>query len=41
LGVHPGGTIRTSPSYFTKVEDIDLFISAVKDIADMGQKKKK
>jgi cysteine desulfurase / selenocysteine lyase len=41
LGVHPWGTIRTSPSYFTKEEEIDIFIAAVKDIADMGQKKKK
>lgn len=40
LGVHPWGTIRTSPSYFTKENEIDKFIGAVKEIADMGQKKK-
>ena len=34
LGTHPWGTVRMSHSYFTKEEDIDLFITAVKKIAD-------
>jgi selenocysteine lyase/cysteine desulfurase len=32
LGVHPWGTVRASPSYFTKDEEIEKFIEAIKDI---------
>ncbi len=41
LGVHPWGTVRASPSYFTTEEETRSFINAAKEIADMGQKKKK
>ena len=39
LGVDPWGTVRASPSYFTSDEDMQKFINAVKEIADMGQQK--
>ncbi|MFP4528664.1 MAG: aminotransferase class V-fold PLP-dependent enzyme [Candidatus Kapaibacterium sp.] len=32
LGVHPWGTVRASPSFFTKDEEIEKFIDAIKDI---------
>jgi len=33
IGTFPGGTIRVSPGYFTSDEDIDIFLEAVKKIA--------
>lgn len=32
LGVHPWGTVRASPSYFSTEEDADAFIDAVRQI---------
>ncbi len=34
LGAAPWGTVRASPSYFTTDEEVDKFISAVKDIIE-------
>jgi len=31
LGVHPWGTVRASPSYFTTDEELEIFIKAVED----------
>jgi cysteine desulfurase / selenocysteine lyase len=33
IGTFPGGTVRVSPGYFTSDEDIDIFLEAVKKIA--------
>ena len=32
IGVHPWGTVRASPSYFSTLEDADQFVAAVKEI---------
>ncbi len=40
LGVAPWGTVRASPSYFTKNEEIDKFIGAIKDAVDIFVRKK-
>jgi cysteine desulfurase/selenocysteine lyase len=32
IGVHPWGTVRASPSFFTTDEEIDSFIFSVKDV---------
>lgn len=40
LNVFPWGTVRASPSYFTKEEEIDAFIKAVKDIVYFVKRKK-
>lgn len=34
LGVHPWGTVRASPSFFTTDEELDKFIFAIKEIVD-------
>jgi cysteine desulfurase / selenocysteine lyase len=41
LGVHPWGTVRASPSYFTTDEEAKAFVDAVKEIAEMASKKKR
>ncbi len=41
LGVHPWGTVRASPSYFTTDEEMDTFINAVKDIINTFVRKRK
>lgn len=41
LGVHPWGTVRASPSYFTTDEESRSFIGAVMEIAEMASKKKR
>jgi cysteine desulfurase/selenocysteine lyase len=41
LGVHPWGTVRASPSYFTTDEEMDTFIHAVKDIINTFVRKRK
>jgi cysteine desulfurase family protein len=33
IGTFPGGTVRVSPGYFTSDKDIDIFLEAVKKIA--------
>jgi selenocysteine lyase/cysteine desulfurase len=33
IGTFPGGSIRVSPGYFTSDKDIDIFLEAVKKIA--------
>jgi selenocysteine lyase/cysteine desulfurase len=33
IGTFPGGTVRVSPGYFTSDEDIDIFLEAVRKIA--------
>lgn len=40
LGVHPWGTVRASPSFFTTDEEMDKFIHAVAEIAEFAQKHK-
>ncbi len=40
LGVHPWGTVRASPSFFTKDEEVDKFIDSVKEICDTINVKK-
>ncbi len=40
LNVFPWGTVRASPSYFTKEEEIDTFIKAIKDIVYFVKRKK-
>lgn len=40
VGVHPWGTVRSSPSYFTTDEDVDKFIEAVKETVTIFCKKK-
>jgi cysteine desulfurase / selenocysteine lyase len=40
LGVDPWGTVRASPSYFTKDEEIDLFINALKDAVKVFSRRK-
>jgi cysteine desulfurase family protein len=32
LGVHPWGTVRVSPSYFTQDNEVEEFIDAIKDV---------
>jgi cysteine desulfurase / selenocysteine lyase len=39
LGVHPWGTVRCSPSYFTQDWEVEKFIIAVKEMANMFSKK--
>jgi len=34
LGVHPWGTVRVSPSYFTTDEEVDYFIKSLYEICD-------
>lgn len=38
LGAAPWGTVRVSPSYFTKEEEIEKFIHAIKDIVRIFKK---
>jgi selenocysteine lyase/cysteine desulfurase len=40
MGVHPWGTVRASPSYFTTDEESKAFVDAIKDIANMAIVKK-
>ena len=40
LGVHPWGTVRASPSYFSTDEEVDSFIDAVKEIVEFFVRKK-
>ncbi len=35
VGVHPWGTVRASPSWFTSEADVDKFINAVKEIVEI------
>lgn len=39
IGVHPWGTVRASPSYFTTDEEVDKLIDAVKDITKIFVRK--
>ncbi len=41
LGVHPWGTVRASPSWFTTEEDSAAFVEAVKEVAEMASRKKR
>ena len=41
LGVHPWGTVRASPSYFTTDEEVDLFINAIIDAVKTFSRNKK
>jgi selenocysteine lyase/cysteine desulfurase len=41
VGVHPWGTVRCSPSYFTTDEEIEKFIDSVKDITKVFLRKRK
>lgn len=38
LGVHPWGTVRASPSYFTTIAEAEQFIFAVKEISNIKNK---
>ncbi len=40
LGVHPWGTVRASPSYFTTDEEAETFVKAVREAAETFSKKK-
>jgi len=41
VGVHPWGTVRCSPSYFTTDEEVAKFIDSVKDITKVFLRKRK
>ncbi len=41
LGVHPWGTVRASPSYFTQDWEIEKFIDAIKEIVEIFVRNKK
>lgn len=41
VGVHPWGTVRCSPSYFTTDEEIEKFIDSVKEITKLFLRKRK
>lgn len=41
VGVHPWGTVRCSPSYFTTEEEIEKFIDSVKDITKVFLRRRK
>jgi selenocysteine lyase/cysteine desulfurase len=41
LGVYPWGTVRASASYFTKDEELDLFINALKDAVKFFSRKER
>ena len=37
MGVHPWGTVRVSPSYFTTDEDITTFIESLNEVASFAK----
>lgn len=39
IGVHPWGTVRASPSYFTTDEEVGIFIEAMKEIVESFARK--
>lgn len=36
IGTYPGGTVRVSPGYFTTERDIDLFLTALREVVGKG-----